>query len=60
MRLGHYAHKLGFAIEPVTLAWLLAHQHRQRQTDAFAQLFFPLAPQAVAAMLAQQAAAEAP
>lgn len=59
MRLVHYAHKLGFAIEPTTLAWLLANQHRQQHTDTFAQLFFPVAPQAVAAVLAQQVAPEA-
>jgi len=60
MRLVHYAHKLRFAIAPTTLAWLLANQHRQRHANAFAQLFFPVAPQAVAAMLTQQVAPEAP
>lgn len=41
-RLLHYAARLGFAIEPVTLRWLVARRANRRYAGLFERTFFPL------------------
>ena len=40
IRLVHFAHTLGFAIEPVTWKWIQDHAHFGQDADAFARTFF--------------------
>jgi len=42
LRLIHYAAKLNFTIEPLTLRWLREHQRYADGAEQFSEIFFPL------------------
>jgi tRNA nucleotidyltransferase/poly(A) polymerase len=41
IRIVHFAHALGFAIEPLTWKWVQENAHFRKDADAFARIFFP-------------------